>query len=101
MKPILVILSLAISTLPITAAFISSAPKGASIALKHLTSHDTRSTLSESANINDDSSSNFSDRRQFLSAACGAAALVTVPSTAIAAKGAAEYDFEFYVRDLV
>jgi hypothetical protein len=100
MKSILALV-LAASSQPIATGFISPVPKGATIALKHLTSHNNHSTPSTSVDINDDSSTNLNDRRQFLFAAFGAAALITVPSSAMAAKGAAEYDFEFYVRDLV
>jgi hypothetical protein len=44
----------------------------------------------------------ITDRRKLLTASCAAsAAMILSPKSATAAKGAAEYDFEFYVRDLV
>ncbi|KAL3769535.1 hypothetical protein ACHAWO_011048 [Cyclotella atomus] len=44
----------------------------------------------------------LTNRRKLLTSSCTAAtALILSPNSATAAKGAAEYDFEFYVRDLV
>ena len=42
-----------------------------------------------------------SGRRLFLTASCNAAMLLGAPDHVHATKGAAEYDFEFYIRDLV
>ena len=53
--------------------------------------------------VNDRSRSlDYNDRRSFLSSLFASSLLgVTAPSPAFAAKGAAEYDLEYYMRDLL